>query len=132
MNWRRWIFRGVNGLLAPLFLFFAVVQVNDPDPARWMALYLAAALSCALELTGRLRWPLPALVALAAGIWAGIWAPGVVGKVDWGHALAGAGMDADPRGEEARELLGLCIVAAWCAVLALASLSRGRAASQKG
>ena len=49
----RWIWRGVNGLTTCVFLLFAVVQYNDPDPVRWMAIYLAAALCCALEFFGR-------------------------------------------------------------------------------
>ena len=79
----RWAWRGINGVVTSIFLLFAVVQYNDPDPVRWMAIYLAAALCCALELTGRLRWPLPVLTTVAALIWAGIWAPRVVGQVNW-------------------------------------------------
>lgn len=122
----RWTWRGVNGIVTSVFLFFAVVQHNDPDPLRWMAIYLAAALCCALELVGRLHWLLPALVALVALIWAGIWAPGVVGQVNWGHAFSTPGMSGDIREEEARELGGLVIVAVWCAALTVGSLTRKR------
>jgi len=34
----------VNLLLAILFIIFAVVQYNDPDPYAWMVLYLFVAL----------------------------------------------------------------------------------------
>lgn len=123
----RWIWRGVNGLATCVFLFFAVVQNNDPDPLRWMAIYLAAALCCALELIGRLRWPLPAVTAVAALIWMGIWAPRVVGKVDWGHALSSSGMSSgDPREEEARETGGLVITAVWSAALVVGCVTRKR------
>ncbi|HVE87968.1 MAG TPA: transmembrane 220 family protein [Myxococcales bacterium] len=134
MSWPRAAFRGLNALATVAFLLFAAVQYNDPDPVRWMAIYLAAALSCALAVMGRLRWPLPALAAAAALAWAGVWAPRVVGQVDWGHAFAGAGMSGDVKEEEARELGGLLIVAAWCALLALASLPgrRGTPGTGKG
>lgn len=134
MSWPRAAFRGLNALATLVFLLFAAVQYNDPDPVRWMAIYLAAALSCALEAMGRLRWPLPALAAAAALVWAGIWAPRVVGQVSWGHAFRSSGMSGDIKEEEARELGGLLIVAAWCAQLALASLPgrRGTAGIGKG
>jgi hypothetical protein len=35
--------RLASGLFAALFLLGAIVQINDPDPLRWMLLYLAAA-----------------------------------------------------------------------------------------
>ncbi|MEL6987338.1 MAG: transmembrane 220 family protein [Bacteroidota bacterium] len=34
-----------NFILAGLFLLFAIVQYNDPDPWKWMALYLIVALT---------------------------------------------------------------------------------------
>jgi Transmembrane family 220, helix len=36
------VYRVINWVMAVLFLFAAVVQYNDPDPVRWMAMYLAA------------------------------------------------------------------------------------------
>jgi hypothetical protein len=42
-----------------MFVLSVVVQVNDPDPLRWMAIYGAAAVACLLSLTGRLPWWLP-------------------------------------------------------------------------
>lgn len=122
----RWVWRGVNGVVTSVFLFCVVVQHNDPDPVRWMAIYAAAALCCTLELIGRLRWPLPALVAVVALIWAGIWARGVVGQVDWGHAFSSASMSGDVKEEEARELGGLLIVAVWCGALTVGTLTRKR------
>jgi len=122
----RWIWRGMNGLATCVFLFFAVVQHNDPDPVRWMAIYLAAALCCALELIGRLRWPLPAVTAVVALVWIGIWAPRVIGQVDWGHALSSAGMSGNEKEEAARETGGLVITAAWSVALAVGSATQKR------
>lgn len=123
---RRRGFRAVNALAAAAFLGFAAVQWNDPDPLRWIALYLAAALACALAVMGRLRWPLPALVAAAALAWMGVWAPRVAGQVDWGQAFAHAGMSGDVKEEEARELGGLLVTAAWCAMLAATAARQAR------
>ena len=32
-----------NGIMLLMFLFSTVVQLNDPDPLTWMAVYAAAA-----------------------------------------------------------------------------------------
>lgn len=116
--------RVAAGTMALLFLFSAAVQYNDPDPARWMAIYLAAAVASGLEVAGRLRWPLAALVAAVAAVWAATLAPGVVGQVDFAHAFRSMGMSGDPREEEAREMTGLLIAAGWCAALAMVSRKR--------
>ena len=36
------VFRLLNGLMAVLFAVAVVVQFNDPDPLRWVAVYGAA------------------------------------------------------------------------------------------
>lgn len=122
----RALWRGANGLWVVLFLGFAGLQANDPDPAPWMALYVGAALACGMEASGQQRWPLAALVAVAALVWASFWMPRVLGQVDWGQAFAHAGMTGDAKEEEARELGGLLLVGTWCALLALAHLLRAR------
>lgn len=109
--------RALPGFLALLFLFGAAVQVNDPDPLRWMAIYLAAAGGCLLAAMGRLRWRFPAAVALAAFLWAASLAPRVVPAFP-ARGLFGAWEMADARVEEARELAGLLIIGACMAVLA--------------
>ena len=101
-------------LMGLLFLVAVALQYNDPDPVQWMAIYGAAALVCLLALRGRLpRW-LPALVGLAALVWAAALAPRVVGQV--------------APGELFREMGGLLIVAIWMLVLlAAAPRQAGRA-----
>jgi len=37
----------VNGILALIFVVFAVVQFNDPDPLSWILIYLNMAIICA-------------------------------------------------------------------------------------
>jgi hypothetical protein len=113
------VFRVLNGAMAALFAFAAAVQYNDPDPLRWMALYLAAAAACVLAVLGRLpRW-LPIVVGIAALAWAATLAPHVLGRVGLGEMVEAWEMK-DVRVEEGREMYGLLIVAAWMAVLAWA------------
>ena len=114
-------------LMGLLFLVAVALQYNDPDPVQWMAIYGAAALACLLALRGRLpRW-LPALVGLAALVWAAALAPRVVGQVAPGELFREMGM-ATLAIEEAREMGGLLIVAIWMLVLlAAAPRQAGRA-----
>jgi hypothetical protein len=116
----RWGMRVPTILMGLLFLVSVALQYNDPDPARWMAIYGAAALTCLLALRGRLpRW-LPALVGLAALVWAATLAPRVVGQVAPGDLFREMGM-ATLAVEEAREMGGLLVVAVWMLVLLTAA-----------
>jgi hypothetical protein len=113
--------RWLHGVMAAIFLFSAVLQLNDPDPAPWVAIYLAAGGLAALAAAGcRPPWRRPAAVILAgiAVAWAlaiAFTSPEVpplralVG--DWGMRAAGI--------EERRETLGLLLLALWAAVVAL-------------
>jgi hypothetical protein len=109
--------------MAVLFAFAAVVQYNDPDPLRWMAMYSLAMLACGLALAGRLSRLLPGLMGLGALMWAGTLAPGVVGRVSLGELYQSYGM-LSAAVEEGREMGGLLIVAAWMGVLTLAGPGR--------
>jgi hypothetical protein len=115
--------RIANCLLGALFLLGAVVQYNDPDPIRWAAIYLAAAMACVLAAIGRRHWALPAAVGVVAAAWAATLAPSVVGNVVPGE-LVGAWEMKDARVEVGREMYGLLIIAAWMAVLAITDLRR--------
>jgi hypothetical protein len=116
----------LNCVMAACFVFSAAVQYNDPDPARWVAMYALAAVACALHVAGRRYWALPAAVGLIALAWAATLAPRVVGKVAFGELFEAFEMK-DVRVEEAREMGGLLIVAAWMAALTFSSLgARGR------
>ena len=99
-----------------LFLMSVAVQVNDPDPARWMIVYGAAALACGLSLANRLpRW-LPVLIAAAALVWGLTILPHVLGRVPFLDMFAAWEMK-DIGIEESREAYGLLLVAAWMLVL---------------
>ena len=110
--------RALNVLFLVAFLASAAVQLNDPDPARWIALYLAAAGACGLRLAGK-PWRLPAGVVLAV---AGGWGATLAGEL-WGqpvdaHALTDWQMKAGGS-EELREAGGLFLVSVWMFVLVL-------------
>ena len=103
------------------FLMFAlsvVVQFNDPDPIRWVAIYGAAALVCLLSLIKRVRKWQPLVVGVIALIWAATIAPRVVGRVD-PKSMFSAWEMKDSGVEESREMYGLLLVAFWMAVVAL-------------
>lgn len=110
--------RYVFWILALMFVFFAALQLNDPDPALWVPLYLvpAALMAWAARGVRGPRWLLwlAAVVYVGLGIW---WWPshfdGVTGPMN-PHTTV----------EEGREALGLFICAA-CLALA------GRYASRR-
>jgi Transmembrane family 220, helix len=101
-----------------LFAFGAAVQFNDPDPARWIAVYALAAVACLLSLLRRLHWTLPAILGAVTLVWAATLAPHVVGRVPFGD-MFGAFEMKNVGIEESREMYGLLIIAAWMAVLAV-------------
>lgn len=102
----------LNGGMAGLFIFAAGLQYNDPDPLRWMAVYLAAAAACIAAFFGPRR-VLPAAVGLAALAWAVTLAPEVAF-----FRLFDRWEMKDAAVEETREFWGLVIVAGWMAALA--------------
>ena len=118
----------INVLFIAMFLMSVVVQYNDPDPFRWMAIYGLALLACILELTRTIRWSFPAGIALIALSWASSIAPKVHG-VRIGDLFQQWEMK-NEMVEQAREMGGLLIVGAWMIVLAISAIRRARAASR--
>ncbi|MFI5218526.1 MAG: transmembrane 220 family protein [Bacteroidia bacterium] len=104
-----------------MFVVFAALQWNDPDPVRWMLSYLAAAFLSFLAYKGRLKRQLAFLAAIlfaAAAIYQ--FPPhydGVIGNMDTNQNI-----------ELARESLGLFI----CTFLTMVNffISRKISASQ--
>jgi hypothetical protein len=43
----------LNGIFTLLFILFAGLQYNDPDPYVWIPIYLYAALLCGLAVSGK-------------------------------------------------------------------------------
>lgn len=101
--------RLAGAVLAALFAYAAALQYNDPDPAPWIAIYAAAAVVSVLFAAGRNPSVLAALVAMVAAAWSAT----LVGDA------AEAQFSVDD--EEVRELGGLTIIAAACALIALRS-----------
>lgn len=101
---------------AALFVGFAAVQLNDPDPLAWVAVYLGAAAMGLAEALGRGLRRRAWLVVGVVLVWtawlapAALQAPPAAILSDWDMVAPGV--------EEAREALGLLIVAVWSAWLA--------------
>jgi Transmembrane family 220, helix len=92
----------------------AYLQLNDPDPERWFALYAACAAVALASALGRGSAPLAAGVGVVALVWALAIVPELLGR--WTPADLGASMSsARPEVEYGRELGGLSIVTAYCA-----------------
>lgn len=112
------MWRAADLALCLVFAFSAVVQVNDPDPLRWIAMYGLAGVACVLSFMRRVRAWFPALLAVAALAWSATLVPRVVGQVPF-RDMFGAFEMRDLRVEESREMYGLLITAAWMAVVAV-------------
>ena len=112
------VWRAADAIMMLLFGIGAAVQLNDPDPLRWFAVYALAAVACLLSLLRRLQWAFPALLGAIAVVWAATIVPRVVGRVPFGD-MFGAWEMHDIGIEESREMYGLVLIAAWMATLAL-------------
>jgi len=119
------LLRVASGLMTLLFLLCVVVQYNDPDPIVWMAIYGAAGILSALAALrpGRPDWRVAAAVASIAAIWALTLLIGVGGQVSWAE-IAGDYQMKTPAIEQAREAIGLGLVALWTGLLAWARRPR--------
>jgi len=106
--------------MALVFLLCLAVQYNDPDPLRWITIYGLALAACLLFLTGRLRWPFPAAVGVAALMWAASIVPHIIGKTVPMNEVFGTMRMVNETVEESREMGGLIIVAVWMLALLLA------------
>ena len=117
------LWRVADAVFLLLFAFSVVVQVNDPDPLRWIAIYGAAAIAC---LVGKqFHWTVPVAIGLVALAWAVTIAPNVLGRVPFGAMFEE--FEVKNQGvEESREMYGLLLVAFWMAVLAHRSFWRAR------
>lgn len=107
-----------NALFLAAFIASTLVQLNDPDPIRWIAIYVVATVVTALA-WWRLPWFVPALVAVIAVAWGLALLPGARGAT-----LAGIFGDMKMKSQEvelAREGLGLLIVGAWMTFLTVRS-----------
>jgi hypothetical protein len=121
MRSRLWV--AANGLMAIAFLFSILVQLNDPDPLRWIVIYALALVACGIELFGRGHWAFPAAVGVVAGVWAVSLTPRVLGQVPF-FAMFGDWEMRDVGIELSREMYGLFAILIWMAVLVIAVTRR--------
>lgn len=104
--------------LAVLFALFALVQYNDPDPARWILLYSGPAFFYAMAALGRLYRPVVWLWLAVTVLWALAYVPDFWHWLQMGMPSIVETMKADkPYVELTREFLGLLIAAAGCGYL---------------
>jgi hypothetical protein len=115
--------RVANAVAAVMFAASVAVQINDPDPLPWMAVYGGAALIALLECIRPVRPIFPALLSVTALGWAATIAPRVIGKVPFAE-MFGAFEMKNVGVEESREMYGLLLVAFWMAAVALAGWRR--------
>ena len=101
-----------NLFLALLFALFAAVQLNDPDPWGWVALYGFVAVVSAFAAFGRYH---PYLLYLGLGIvliWMATLFPDFINWVKMGMPTITGSMKAEsPHVELTREFLGLLLCA---------------------
>jgi hypothetical protein len=102
----------VNFLLAVMFLIFAFLQLNDPDPAMWILIYGAMAVVCILAMFK--FYSRVALIALLAiyVICSVFYLPGVQEWLSQGNKAQlfdNVAKMEHPFIEESREFLGLSI-----------------------
>lgn len=114
----------LNVVLALGFAAAAVVQWNDPDPLRWMALYGGAAVACLVWRRVRRGWVVAAVVGAAALVWAAAIALGMERVASVDEMFRPMEMKGGPI-EESREAIGLGIVAVWMAFLVIVEKKRG-------
>jgi len=70
----------LNAILAILFIVFAIVQLNDPDPWIWVAMYGFVAVMSAMAFLGKYYKPVLLAGMAISVVWAITLSPGVY---DW-------------------------------------------------
>jgi hypothetical protein len=106
--------RIVNFILFVMFLLFAAVQYNDPDPLIWILVYCYAAITCLLAGFKKYYDSATILGFTITIVWAITLAASIlVALKNYGSgSIFSFSMIKDNEVEEARESLGLFIVAA--------------------
>jgi amino acid transporter len=101
-----------NLLLAVLFIIFAFLQINDPDPVVWILIYGAMAVACVLAAFGYYYTKALATILVVFVAYSFVFLSGVI---EWFHSDDKSMLLDDiakmqyPYIEESREFLGLTI-----------------------
>lgn len=117
-------FRFASYVMAALLAVCVALQVNDPDPLRWVLMYGAAMIAAALLPAKKRLVPVGYLVGAIALVWAAYLLYAVWGRMEVGD-LASKMSEKGGAVEEGRESGGLAIAGAW---LVFASAFRQRRA----
>lgn len=100
----------VHVFLTVLFVVFAGLQLNNPQPALWSATYLVVAFCCALAAFGKHpKWWLGG-ITIILGLWALFSAPDILHWAEGGFpALLEEPETVPPLVKGARDFMGLII-----------------------
>ena len=117
--------RIVNFILAIMFLLFAFVQINDPDPVIWILIYGAMAVLCIMAIFEFYPTKFTIGLLVLYVLYSIVYIPGVL---EWLRQENKAMLFDDvakmqyPYVEEAREFLGLVI----CIIVLIVFVIRAR------
>lgn len=101
----------INIILTVLFVIFAAVQLNDPDPWLWVLIYGLVAVITGMAAMGRVQPKFLLGAIIACGIGIALYLPDFVGWLQMGTPTITGSMKAEsPHVELVREFLGLVIV----------------------
>ncbi len=103
------VMKAIHFVFSALFLYFAYIQLNDPDPLYWIVIYTgtaAVALARGLGKSSKF-WTTILIGAVAAGMI--VATPGLVDFIAAGNIAAIGDMDNAPYVEPAREFGGLLL-----------------------
>jgi hypothetical protein len=104
--------RILNFILAVMFLIFAFVQINDPDPVIWILIYGVMAVMCVLAIFEFYPTKVTLGLLLILTLYSFTYVPGVIewlGSDDKALLFDDIAKMQYPYIEEAREFLGLLI-----------------------
>jgi hypothetical protein len=111
-----------------IFIVFALLQLNDPDPVRWALVYLCAAGLWGTAAFDKVDVLACAGLAIIVTVWMCVWSPGFIQWIHLGTMAQLVGklsMD-KPYIEEAREFLGLGLILLSAAYLGIWRRQRTR------
>lgn len=114
-----------KSFFAVLFLFGALVQLNDPDPLVWLVIYLVAALVSIFAIRKPRHLLAPVLVFVVTVVWALTLVPAVIQHVPFTD-MFGAWEMKNEGIEKSREMYGLLIIASWMALLSVSAIKKRR------
>ena len=107
--------------MAGLFSLSALVQLNDPDPLAWIAVYVTCTISCLLVFTPFQSMWIPLIICGWCLLWAGSLISGIYTEfttINWSEMIGSIEMKS-MESEIVREIGGLLIAAIWMLILAM-------------